>query len=181
MLFSVCLHYLRCFRSSNGVVRSNYCFYCSHIRARNFDFPSYFFDIVVDQQSFSSDFCRLTACAIVDLDTHQDRPFLMDSPTYINEKCDYYQIFQTPQELMIGFTSILIQMYINFVSEALSELHVTLKDEDLMVSVIYEMRLKLMYNFCKQNVSFFIYLLICLLVVVRRIALLLKIHFFRRK
>ena len=79
----------------------------------------------------------------------------MNSPTYINEKCDYYQIFQTPQDLMIGFTSILIQMYINFVSEALSELHVTLKDEDLMVSAIYEMRVKLMYNFCKQNVYFF--------------------------
>ena len=56
---------------------------------------------------------------------------------------------------MIGFTSVLIRMYINFVSEALSELDVTLKDEDLMFSAIYEMSVKLMYIFGDQDVSFF--------------------------
>ena len=56
---------------------------------------------------------------------------------------------------MIGFTSVLIQMYINFVSEPLPELDVTLKDEDSMFSAIYEMCVKLMYIFWDQEVSFF--------------------------
>lgn len=46
-------------------------------------------------------------------------------------------------------------MYIDFVSEVLSELDFTLKDEDLTFSAIYEMCTKLMYTFCDQNVCLF--------------------------
>lgn len=56
---------------------------------------------------------------------------------------------------MIGFTSVLIRMYINFVSEALPELDVMLKDKDSMFSAIYEMYVKLMYIFWDQDISFF--------------------------
>ena len=40
-LFSVCLHFLTCGRSCDRLPKSWYCFYCSRIRARNFESPSY--------------------------------------------------------------------------------------------------------------------------------------------
>ena len=31
-LFSVCLHFLRCFRSFDKMTKSKFCFYCSRVR-----------------------------------------------------------------------------------------------------------------------------------------------------
>ena len=56
---------------------------------------------------------------------------------------------------MVGFTSTLIRMYINFVSEALSDLDVRLEEEDIMRAAIYKEATKLMYDFWDLNVSFF--------------------------
>ena len=56
---------------------------------------------------------------------------------------------------MVGFTSTLIRVYINFVSQALSDLDVRLEEEDIMLAAIYREATKLMYDFWDLNVSFF--------------------------
>ena len=56
---------------------------------------------------------------------------------------------------MVGFTSTLIRMYINFVPQALSDLDVRLEEEDIMLAAIYKEATKLMYDFWDLNVSFF--------------------------
>ena len=55
------------------------------MRPRTFDSPSYFFDIIVQQQDFTRDFCKLVQKAsLIDLDVHEDGPVVTDSPNFIN-------------------------------------------------------------------------------------------------
>ena len=56
---------------------------------------------------------------------------------------------------MVEFTSTLIRMYINFVSEALSDLDVRREEEDIMLAAIYKEATKLMYDFWDLNFYFF--------------------------
>ena len=114
--------------------------------------------IVVEQQGFTRDFCRLSSCSIIDLETHVDHPVIMGSPKpgkCVLSECVLYQLYNSPQDSIVGFTSILIRMYINFVSEALSDLDVRLEKEDIMLAAIYKEAAKLMYGFWNLNVSFF--------------------------
>ena len=73
-LFSVCFHFLKCLRSCDELPKSKICFYCSCVRARNYDCPSYFYDIDMDPRDFSDNFRPLISNSVLDLDVHLDCP-----------------------------------------------------------------------------------------------------------
>ena len=121
----------------------------------NFDCPSYFFDIVFERQDFTANFCDLTKCSITDLDTHEDPPIVIERPSFVRATSDYFQLCEGRSGLMDKFTSILIRLYINLVSEHTSKLDVTISEEALILGAIYDMGADLMYKFWDRNVSFF--------------------------
>ena len=49
--------------------KSKFCFYCSCVRARNYEKQTYFLDILVDERDFQEKFCKMISNCI-DLDTH---------------------------------------------------------------------------------------------------------------
>ena len=71
-LFSVCL-FLRCYRRCDKLPKSEYCFFCSDIRARDFEKPSYFLDIVIDERDSEEQFCDM-ANSLIELDISLLRP-----------------------------------------------------------------------------------------------------------
>ena len=71
-LFSVCL-FLRCYRRCDKLPKSEYCFFCSNIRARDFEKPSYFLDIVIDERDSEEQFCDM-ANSLIELDISLLRP-----------------------------------------------------------------------------------------------------------
>ena len=103
-LFLIILHFLICGRNCLKLRKINCCFYCSRIRPRSFDSPSYFFDIIVEQP----DFTLSPKTSIIDLYIHQDRPIVIESPNFIKRQCDFFQLYEYPQDLMNGLTSVLI-------------------------------------------------------------------------
>ena len=88
-LFSVCLHFLRCFRSCNKLPKSKFCFYCSHVKERNYEKPTCFLYIIADERDFEEQFCRLISSCI-DLDSHEDHPVFFDVLKF-SRKCDFYE------------------------------------------------------------------------------------------
>ena len=104
LLISVCLHYLRCFRSCDKLPKSKFCFYCSHVRARNYEKPIYFLDIIVDERDFEEQFCKMVSKCI-DLDTLEERPITFDYPKF-NRKCDFHEEICTTRCLHKVFISV---------------------------------------------------------------------------
>lgn len=127
LLFSIILDFLRCGRNCDGLRKINCCFYCSRIRPCSFDSPSYFFHIVVEQGDFTHGFCRLIQkTSVIDLDVHEDRAIIIDTPYFIKQQCDFFQLYQYPQDLMNGLTSILDRLYINLISEDITKFNITI-------------------------------------------------------
>ena len=104
LLISVCLHFLRCFRSCDKLPKSKFCFYCSHVRARNHEKPIYFLDIIVDERDFEEQFCKMVSKCI-DLDTLEERPITFDYPKF-NRKCDFHEEICTTRCLHKVFISV---------------------------------------------------------------------------
>ena len=107
-LFSIILHFLRCGRKCDGLCKKNCCFYYSRIEPRSFDSPSYFFDIITEQRDFTRDFYKLVQKTnIIDLDTHEDRPVVIDNPNSIKRQFDFlffffFHLYEYPRDLMNG-------------------------------------------------------------------------------
>ena len=129
-LFSIILRFLRCGRNCDGLHKINCCFCCSCIRPRSFDSPSYLFDIIIEQQVFTHDFCKLVQkTSIIDLDVHEDRPVDIGSPNFIKRQRNFCQLYEYPQEFMNGLTSVLIRFYINLISEDITKLNINVSEE----------------------------------------------------
>ena len=82
-LFSVCSHFLRCFPSCYKVPKSKFCFYCSQVKARNYEKPTYFLDVIVDQRDFEEQSCEMVG-------SHKDRLIIFNSPKF-SRKCNFYE------------------------------------------------------------------------------------------
>ena len=57
--------------------KSQYCFFRSRIRARDFDKASYLMDIVIDERDFEEEFCNMTTSCI-ELDITVENPALFE-------------------------------------------------------------------------------------------------------
>ena len=88
-LFSVCLQFLRCFRSCDKMPKSKLCFYCSCVTMKNYQTPSVFMDIVIDEHHFEEQFC-LTDPSCIDLDITEERLNYPKLPLD-DKQCDYYE------------------------------------------------------------------------------------------
>ena len=119
-----------------------------------FDCPSYFFDIVIEQGAFSCDFCKLVACSVTDLDVYEDRPVVIKSSNFIKRQCDLFQLYEAPEDLMNGKTSLLIRLYINLISEDIAKLNITISEESKIICAIFNYAADLMYKFWDQNLIF---------------------------
>ena len=81
----------------------------------------------------------------------------MNYPNYpFNRRtCDYYDEFRHAQDLFVPFTSVLMRMYINYISEYFSKFQFTLGDKKVVYDTIYLHASKLMHEFFDINYVFF--------------------------
>ena len=81
----------------------------------------------------------------------------MSYPNYpFNQRiCDYYNELRHAQDLFVPFTSVLIRMYINYISKYFFKFQFTLCDEKNAYDAIYYYASKLMYDFFNINCVFF--------------------------
>ena len=81
----------------------------------------------------------------------------MSYPNYsFNQRtCDYYKKLRHAQDLLVPFTSVLIRMYINYVSKSFSKFQFTLRDEKIVYDAIYLYESKLMHEFFDISYVFF--------------------------
>ena len=136
--------------------RSQYCFFCSRIRSRDFDKTHYFLDIVIDERDFQEGFCDMVTSTI-DLDICLETPvYLSDYNIRFDSRCDYYQEVYIPGELLVCFTSMLVRMYINYFLRCLFELDLTLRDERILVEEVYSFGSEFMYEFFNSTNYLFI-------------------------
>ena len=146
-LFSVCLHFLTWLRNCDKVV--NYCFYCSRVRSHIYDDLIHFHDVVVStQDKVYMDHYMNTQDKVCDFDVFLEKPIYMNYPNCpFNERtCDYHDELHHAQDLFVPFTSVLIRMYINYVSKYFSKFQFTLRDEKIMYDAIYLYPSKLMHD-----------------------------------
>ena len=136
----------------------NYCFYCSGVRSHIYGDLIHFHDVVVaTQDKVYKDHYMYTQDKICDFDVFLERPIYMNYPNYpFNQRtCDYYNELRHAQDLFVPFTSVLIRMYINYVSKYFSKFQFTLHDEKIVYDAIYLYASKLMHEFFDINYVFF--------------------------
>ena len=142
-LFSVCLHFLRCFRSCDKM----------------------FMDIIIDERDFEESFrVMVQGYGLLDLDINETRVNYPKWP-FENEQCDYCEEFQKAIDLLLDFTSVLVRMYINFVRTCLMELDWTLRDEKIVIETVDKSASDIMYDFFGEtnylHFYHFLFLLFC--------------------
>ena len=128
-------------------------FFCSQIRARDFEKPSYFLDIVIDEHDFEEQFCDITT-SLIELDISVQRPVYFTGSIQRDKRCDYYQEIHKEGQLLVSFTSVLVRMYVNYVLNCLLELDLTLRDEEILMEQVYTFASDLMYEFFNTNYLF---------------------------
>ena len=129
-------------------------FFCSSIRSRDFEKPSYFLDIVIDERDFERGFCDMVSC-LIELDISVERPAYFSYDDFHKDlQCDYYQKIYKPGKLFVCFTSVLVRLYLNYVVNYLFELDLTLRGERILVDEVYTFASGLMYNFFTRNYLF---------------------------
>ena len=99
---------------------------------------------------------QVSIFSIIDLYIHEDCPIVIDSPNFIKRQCDFFQLYEYPQDLMNGLTSVLICLYINLISEDITNLNISISEECGIINTIYNQVALLMYTFWDQNVVFFL-------------------------
>ena len=110
--------------------KSKFCFYCSRVRMRNYEKPTYFLDIIVDERDFEERFRKMVR-SYIDLDTREERPITFDYPKF-NIKCDFHEQICTTRCLLEAFTNVLVRM---------------LEDEKKLTDNVYTYASDLMYQF----------------------------------
>ena len=60
------------------------------------------------------------APSCIDLDITEERPPCFDYQIFplSHRQCDYYDKFDKPIQILVAFTSVLVQLYVNYVLEA---------------------------------------------------------------
>ena len=87
--------------------------------------------------------------SLIDLDVHEDRPVVIDSPNFIKRQCDFFQLYEYYEDLINGLTSVLVRFYI-------TKVNITISEDCGIINAIYNQSALLMYIFWDQNVlSFF--------------------------
>ena len=125
--------------------KSKFCFYCSCVRMKNYETPSIFMDIVIDEHDFEEQLCLMAPCCI-DLDITEER-LNYPKPPLDDKQCDYYEEFDMPIDLLLAFTSVLVRMYVNYVLNCLFELDLTLVDQKKLIELVSKHGCGLMYDF----------------------------------
>ena len=160
LLFSGCLHFLRCYRRCDKLPKNQYCSFYSRIRARNFEKPSYFMDTVIDELDFEEQFCDMTSSSM-ELDIIVERSAYFPDSIRKDKLCDYYQEFHKEGKLLVSFTNLLVRMYVNYVLNCLLELDLTLREERILLDWVYTFASDLMYEFLRASYLFLMNFLIC--------------------
>ena len=156
-LFCIYIHYMRCTRSCDKLPKSKHCFYFSRVRISNFDMPSSFYNINTDPHNYSENFRNFMGYLTVDLDIQADPvPFFVNTLKRSSTLCEQFEVYTRPGHLCISFLSILVCMYINFVMEALSDLDMTLKNEEKLFTYVYNYASQILMDFWDCTV-FFLY------------------------
>ena len=105
------------------------------------------------------------APSCIDLDITEERRPCFDYQIFplSHRQCDYYDKFDKPIQILVAFTSVLVQLYVNYVLECLLKLDVTLQDEKKLIEIVYTYASDLRYNFFlwKQIIVSFMIYLIC--------------------
>ena len=118
--------------------------------------PSNFYDIDMDPNDSSKHFRNLMGYSSVDLDIQlYSMPSFDNSLKKRSSLCEQFEVYKRPGHLCISFLSILVRLYINYVVEALSDLDVTLKDEEKLVGYVYDYTSQNLMDFWDCNVFFF--------------------------
>ena len=97
---------------------------------RNYEKPTYFLDIIVDERDFEEKFRKMVR-SYIDLDTREERPITFDYPKF-NRKCDFHEQICTTRCLLEAFTNVLVRM---------------LEDEKKLTDNVYTYASDLMYQF----------------------------------
>ena len=90
---------------------------------------------------------QVTIFSIIDLYIHEDCPIVIDSPNFIKRQCDFFQLYEYPQDLMNGLTSVLICLYINLISADIANFNISISEECGIINAIYNQAALLMYTF----------------------------------
>ena len=104
-LFLFSVTFLRCGRHCDGLLKKNCCFYCSRVRSRSYDNLLYFLILV-------KHFCKLVQkTSLIDLDIHADHPVVVECPNFAKTRCDFFQLYEYPQDIMNGLTGVLMRLF----------------------------------------------------------------------
>ena len=78
-----------------------------------------------------------------------ERPAYFDYPNFAlaDEKCDYFQRFHHAQNLFVVFVSVLVRMYVNYLTEFFSKFELSIRDEEFVIKQIYCYASDLMHSF----------------------------------
>ena len=106
------------------MIRLRIFFYCSHVRSHIYGDLIHFHDVALaTQDKFYKDHYMYIQDKICHFDVFLERPIYMNYPNYLfNQRtCDYYNELHHAQDLFVPFTSVLIRIYINYVSKYFSK------------------------------------------------------------
>ena len=117
---------------------------------KNYETPSIFMDIVIDEHDFEEQF-YLMAPSCIDLDIAEERLNYPKVPLD-DKQCDYYEEFDMPIDLLLAFTSVLVRMYVNYVLNCLFELDLTLVDQKKLIELVSKHGCGLMYDFFGRQI-----------------------------
>ena len=157
-LFSVCLHFLRCRRSSER--NANYCKICSRVcdndyfdvdkfsNAHLISFPSYL-DILSDEHVDFDVFlckCSSSCCSLC----HSNSS---------DKKCANFEVFNHARDLFAAFCGVLARMYLNYTMECFSKFisNISLKDESKIIQKTFKFAYDFLNKFFDVNHCFFFF------------------------
>ena len=159
-LFSVCLHFLRCWRSCKK--KSGYCRVCLRVRDNTLYEYNAFLSLKV---SYSDDYLDISRSERIDLNV------LLNKPAYFPychvesvNKCSDFEVFSFARDLFAAFCSVLVRMHLNITTEYFSDLmsQLSLSDERKIIKKIFTFAHLLLLKFFDVNYLFFMSFLICL-------------------
>ena len=151
-LFSVCLHFLRCWRSCEK--KSGYCNLCSRVRENTF----------YEYNAF------LSSSERIDLDVFLNKPAYF--PYCFTESagiCLDFEVFSFARDLFAALCSVHVRMYLNITTKYFSDLisQLRLSDEKNVVRKIFSFPHLLLHKFLILIICFFYEFLICLVRLMR--------------
>ena len=107
----------------------------------------------MDPNDYSQNFRNSIGCLTVDVDIQLNSPFNFDDTLRrSNTLSECFEVYTRPGHLCVSFSSVLVRMCINCIILTLSDLDVTLKDEETIISLIYNYASQMLIEFWDCNV-----------------------------